>query len=148
MTFKEAFEQFAEHFISVNNLSAASQASLKSVYSSQLIALENFKLTDITKRVLLKLFEGLTTKQNRAEQVYQWLNRFFKHAIHHDILSINIMEQIDLKSIIGKKKETKHASRLGTIAEVKELKERVISSDFKLATRQCFLLALYIANEQ
>ena len=57
MTFKEAFEQFAEHFISVNNLSAASQASLKSVYSSQLIALENFKLTDITKRVLLKLFE-------------------------------------------------------------------------------------------
>lgn len=39
------------------------------------------------------------------------------------------MEQIDLKSIIGKKKETKHAPRLGTIAEVKELKERVISSD-------------------
>lgn len=66
MTFKEVFEQFAEHFISVNNLSAASQASLKSVYSSQLIALENFKLTDITKRVLLKLFEGLTTKQSRA----------------------------------------------------------------------------------
>lgn len=146
MTFKEAFEQFAEHFISVNNLSAASQASLKSVYSSQLIALENFKLTDITKRVLLKLFEDLTTKQNRAEQVYQWLNRFFKHAIHHDILSINIMEQIDLKSIIGKKKETKHAPHLGTIAEVKELKERVISSDFKLATRQCFLPALYIAT--
>ena len=59
------------------------------------------------------------------------------------------MEQIDLKSIIGKKKETKHAPHLGTIAEVKELKElkeRVISSDFKLATRQCFLLALYTAT--
>ena len=58
------------------------------------------------------------------------------------------MEQIDLKSIIGQKKETKHAPHLGTIAEVKEPKERVISSDFKLATRQCFLLALYTADEQ
>lgn len=88
-TVSEYFPIYLDHWVSRHKIGSARKGTLKSLMKTTLYPLHNYKLNELTRRIIIEKITGIHQTQNNKHNAVALLNQMLQHAYNHAIIDSN-----------------------------------------------------------